>query len=191
MVKKIELSTELSNRQDFIKKDKIILDELREKQSKLRGQLANLNYDVITFPDRVDFKQRQNQVQTEVTQNNEKIHFYTNDINTAEVLLKRDIRDFRQEERRRWRADLQIQTLPAERNQEDYNKGELIDMVQIEHDDDLILLFAKKYKRTWYAVEHVVRSKEYYLNKHRLPASAYQEPYSKLLEETIKLVYKI
>ena len=177
---------ELKRREEIIKKDKLRLSFLREERNEVDNRLSNLNSDVVLFPDRVDLSDQKEEFTKTLSDIKNKIEFYVDDIQTAEIRLKKDMKEFREEERKRWRADLQARTLPAERQNEPYTKEELIELVNCEYDDETMGMLARKLERTFYGVEHVVRSKEYFLNKQRMPRSMYNEPVSELLEKVIK-----
>ncbi|MCH7534139.1 MAG: hypothetical protein IH948_00035 [Bacteroidetes bacterium] len=185
---------DLKKREDSIKKDKETLLELKDKRFDLKRRASNLTYDVnFNFPEREDLKEKLDELTKELAIMDEKIDFYISDIAISEHTLKADKRISKIEQRRRWRADMQAKTVPAKRNKEPYSREELIEMVQEDHDDKVILDLALGYKRTWYAIEHIIRSKDFYLKHGRLPKieSVYIEPVSELLEQSIKLVHNI
>lgn len=161
---------ELEKRENSIKKSKEVLAELRDDKTEITKKLANISSDCNVFPERADFQISRDTLAEERNKLDDKMNFYISDIAVSEKTFKRDMKTYRKENSR-YAQKIRHNRLTrkeATNHLKPYTREEYIDIFTNCKLPAMIFLnpevefYRQKFKRTYCAIEGIVRVKQYY-----------------------------
>lgn len=190
---------ELSRRAELIEKDKLVLADLRVERNKIYSKVCNLKNDVVVFPDNYNFKQQLIDLKKKLEEIDEKIRYYVTDIHNAEQALKRAKKESYTQNRPITIHNRELKKY-AINDRKPYTDDEIeyifknIELPWNQFPNEEITDIAIKLKRTFKAIQAVIRVKQVYLETGELREFYFdssKEEWTKSMQQMKKILDKL
>lgn len=190
---------ELIRRAELIQNDKKVLDSLRQERSIVFSKVCNLKSDVLTFPENYRFRTQLEELRKKVNELDEKIRFYVIDVHKAEQTLKHDKKMYSTQNKPITIHNKELKKY-AINDRKPYTDKEIeyifknTEAPWNQFPNDEITNIAIMFKRTFKAIQAIVRVKQVYLETGELRDFYFdwsKEEWTKSMQQMKKILYKL